>query len=215
MSIFSQIEAVIFDHDGTLVDSEPVHLACWQRVLAPFGKNLSASQYSQNLSGIPSISSATWLVKQFNLDTSADALLAAKQAQLDRYLKEQACPLMSNAEALLTLLSQRAMPMAVASGAGKAEVERSLQYHQLAHYFRATVTKDDVQHNKPAPDVYLLAAATLGVAPERCLAIEDSDSGQKSALAAGMACLRLDTPTRLATTPRCRIIPSLSFLLCE
>lgn len=215
MSPFAQVQAVIFDHDGTLVDSEPVHLRCWQQVLAPYEKSLSAHQYTHHLSGIPSISSATWLVSEFELNASPEKLLFAKQAYFNRYLEAQACPLIADAKALLAQLLQREMLMAIASGAGKAEVERSLQYHQLGRYFRATVTKDDVPHNKPAPDVYLLAATKLEVSPHRCLAIEDSDSGQSSALAAGMQCLRLDTPSRLAADARCRIIPSLTSLLHE
>lgn len=213
MSPFAQVQAVIFDHDGTLVDSEPVHLACWQQVLAPYDKSLSAHQYTHNLSGIPSISSANWLVNEFELDVRPEQLLLAKQARFHRYLQTQACPLIADAKALLAQLLQRGMPMAVASGASKAEVERSLQYHQLGPYFRATLTKEDVPQNKPAPDVYLLAATKLGVPPHNCLAIEDSDSGQSSALAAGMQCLRIDTPSRLAADARCRIIPSLTSLL--
>lgn len=213
MSIFSQFRAVIFDHDGTLVDSEPVHLACWQHTLAPFAQGLSAQQYANNLSGMPSSRSAKWLVDTFELSTSAETLLLAKQTHLSRYLAEQACPLMPDIRALLDLLAHSGVPLAVASGASRAEVERSLSYHDIEHYFHACVTKDEVTNNKPAPDVYLLAAQSLGIAAADCVAIEDSDSGQRAALAAGMQCLRLDTPTRLPATPRCRTIPNLGSLM--
>lgn len=213
MSFFNQVRAVIFDHDGTLVDSEPVHRACWQKALTPFNAQLSPAQYSEHLSGIPSIRSAQWLIAEFNLTAAADTLLQSKQSYLKSYLAEQACPLMASVRPLLEQLEHLNMPLAVASGAGTDEVQRSLRYHQLHRFFPVVVTKDDVINNKPEPDVYLAAAAGLGVAAEHCLAIEDSDSGQASALAAGMRCLRLDTPSRLPRDPRCQLITELGVLL--
>lgn len=213
MSIFRQFRAVIFDHDGTLVDSEPVHLACWQQALEPFSQKLSAQQYANNLSGLPSSQSAKWLVDTFELDTSADTLLVAKQRHLHEYLAQRACPLMPDVKALLDLLSRSGTLLAVASGASRKEVERSLSYHDIDHYFQACVTQDEVVNNKPAPDIYLLAAETLGVAGAECVAIEDSDSGQRAALAAGMPCVRLDTPSQLPVTPQCRIIANIGTLI--
>lgn len=213
MSFFHQVRAVIFDHDGTLVDSEPVHRSCWQKALDPFGAHLSQEQYSEHLSGIPSIRSAQWLITQFNLDYAAADLLHSKQRYLQQYLLEQACPLMKNARTLLEQLEAQNMPLAIASGAGSGEVQRTLQFHRLGHFFPVVVTKDDVTHNKPAPDVYLAAAERLQVSAEQCLAIEDSDSGQASALAAGMRCIRLDTPSRLASDPRCQLVAELGALL--
>lgn len=215
MSIFNKVRAVIFDHDGTLVNSEPVHLRCWQETLASFGKVLSAAQYTQSLSGIASIESARWLVSKFALMTSAESLLANKQARLHSYLRERACPLIEDAAELLAQLRARGLPMGIASGASRAEVERSLQYHRLHSFFNVTTTKDDVLNNKPAPDVYLLAAKQLNVLPQDCLAIEDSDSGQRAATAAGMTCLRIDTPTKLPADHRCTVIANLGALLDE
>jgi HAD superfamily hydrolase (TIGR01509 family) len=213
MNIFNEVAAVIFDHDGTLVDSEPVHLACWQRTLEPYGKSLAAHQYTQHLSGFPSINSARWLIEQFQLDIEASALLAIKQAHLNHYLAAQACPIMADIPSLLEYLWQRKIPMAIASGASKSEVTRSLKFHSLEHYFRATVTNEDVTANKPAPDVYLLAAQLIGAEASQCIAIEDSDSGQTSALRAGMTCIRLNTPSELPAHPSCYTIPSISTLL--
>ena len=210
---FDSVQAIIFDHDGTLVDSEPVHLKCWQSVLAPFQKTLSALEYSESLSGIPSIDSATWLMRKFNLDTTANALLTEKQSRLNQYLALQACPLMEDVKEVLQYLKQRNIPLGVASGAGSREVQRSLSYHDLEQYFICSTTKDDVQNNKPSPDVYLLAAEKMGFSPRACLAIEDSDSGQRSALAAGMQCLRLDTISQLEPDPRCQKISNLAHLL--
>lgn len=184
------IHAVIFDHDGTLVDSEPVHLACWRKALTPFNADLSKEDYHQNLSGMPSIYSATWLAGKFNLDIPADALLREKQKHLRDFLTKDRLPLMPGVKALLDTLTKRSIPLAVATGASTEEVAASLRHHQLTPYFKVVVSKDDVRHNKPAPDIYQLAASRLGVAEQHCIAIEDSDNGEQAARAAGIRCLR-------------------------
>lgn len=185
------IKAVIFDHDGTLVDSEPVHWRCWTEVLRPFGRTLSQEEYKGNLSGMPSAVSATWLASKFNLDVNPDALLAAKQKLLRVFLTNQAFPLMPGVGHLVDYLARRRVLLAVASGADQVEVRHSLEHHRLSHHFAAVTTRNDVTHNKPAPDVYLHAARAIGVAPEDCIAIEDSDNGEQSARAANIFCLRL------------------------
>lgn len=184
------IHAVIFDHDGTLVDSEPVHLACWQKVLAPHSATLSKEDYNESLSGMPSIYSAAWLAGKFNLDIPADALLREKQKHLREFLTTSCFPLMPGVKSLLTRLAERNIPLAVATGACREEVTKSLKHHELSDFFRAVVSKEDVRHNKPAPDVYQLAANRLGVCEQYCVAIEDSDNGERAAHAAGIHCLR-------------------------
>ena len=184
------IHAVIFDHDGTLVDSEPVHLACWQKVLAPHSATLSKEDYNQNLFGIPSIDSAAWLAGKFNLDIPADALLREKQKHLREFLTTSCFPLMPGVKSLLMHLTERNIPLAVATGASREEVAASLKHHELSDFFRAVVSKEDVRNNKPAPDVYQLAASRLGVREQHCIAIEDSDNGEQAAHAAGIHCLR-------------------------
>jgi haloacid dehalogenase superfamily, subfamily IA, variant 3 with third motif having DD or ED len=184
------IHAVIFDHDGTLVDSEPVHLSCWREVLKPHRAELSAEDYSLNLSGMPSSYSAAWLARKFNLDIAPDALLSEKQKLLREFLTKEPFPLMPEVESLLRYLNRLGVPLAVATGASRDEVASSLEKHRLESYFSAVVSKDDVLLNKPAPDVYHLAAQKLGVDAELCIAVEDSDNGEQAARAAGMRCLR-------------------------
>lgn len=184
------IHAVIFDHDGTLVDSEPVHLFCWREVLKPLNASLSQEDYSLNLTGMPSIYSAAWLVDKFNLDIAPDALLSEKQKLLREFLTSEPFPLMPEVEPLLRYLNGLGLPLAVATGASRHEVKSSLEKHQLTDYFAAVVSKEDVINNKPAPDVYHLAAQKLGIAAEFCIAVEDSDNGEQAARSAGIRCLR-------------------------
>lgn len=193
-SFFEQhpIGAIIFDHDGTLVDSESIHLKCWQIVLHSFGCELDASTYTNNLNGLPSLASAQWIRDRFQLDIPAEQLLHRKVTCLSEHLEDNPFPLCPGARDVVIQLAAK-YPLAVASGASLAEVSRSLQAHRLDAFFRAICTKDHVSKNKPSPEVYLLAAEKLGVPPSHCLAIEDSDTGLKAALAAQMPCLRLSS----------------------
>jgi HAD superfamily hydrolase (TIGR01509 family) len=185
------IKAVIFDHDGTLVNSEPVHWHCWTEVMRPFGMKLSQEEYKRNLSGMPSNVSAAWLADKFNLDVNPGALLTSKQKLLRAFLTNHAYPLMPGVAQLLDYLAQKRILMAVASGADRNEVHRTLEFHGFAHHFTAVATQNDVVHNKPAPDVYLHAARQLNLLPNECVAIEDSDNGERAARAANIFCLRL------------------------
>ena len=205
--MLSHIQAIIFDHDGTLVDSEPVHFNCWNQVLSRYNASFEFNDYATHLNGVASIESAKWLIRHCGLALTPEALYAQKQAQLELFLAANAYPLMSGALELVAYAASAGYALAVASGAGRFEIDHSLRAHGLDAHLRITATKNDVVNNKPAPDVYLLAAAQLGVAPERALAIEDSDAGQAAALAAGMTCFRLGHGSQFH--PRVKMFSSL------
>ncbi len=197
------VKAVIFDHDGTLVDSEPTHLQAWRAVLESLGHRLSRTEYQQNLSGKPTITSAQWLQSRFNLDIPAADLFQRKRDKLRKMLSNRAFPLMPGAVDLLKQIQNAGLPLALASGAIGDEVQHSLRYHALQPFFGGIATGSDVERNKPYPDVYLLAARRLGIPACHCCAVEDSDSGQQAAMAAGMLCFRLDTYTEMAPHAEC------------
>ncbi len=195
-------QAVIFDHDGTLVDSEPTHLAAWQQTLQAFNQTITRDEYTRCMSGKPTEESARYLQQRFSIDIDPMILFRRKRQVVDAYLEQTPFPLMSGARRLVEFLAERGMPLAVASGALQPEVCHSISRHSLAPYFPIVATGNEVEHNKPHPDVYLLAADRLGIEPHLCCAIEDSDYGQMAAEAAGMFCLRLATYTELSATPR-------------
>ncbi len=206
--------AIIFDHDGTLVDSEPVHHHCWQATLRPYGVTLTREAYQQKLSGQPTIVSARWLVATYALTVKAETLYQSKMQAIAKHLCQQPFPLMPGALELLDWLQTQPYLLGIASGASLSEVGNSLSAHGLTHHFGVVATRDHVTANKPAPDVYRHAAIRLGVEPAQCLAIEDSDSGQRSAVAANMRCLRIRSHTTLENDPLCSHIDSLSDIRC-
>lgn len=199
-------QAIIFDHDGTLVDSEGTHCECWNNVLSRFDAHLSMASYLSEYNGLPTIETARRLQARFEIKAAPEELYADKIAELKAFFARSAFPLLPHVLVTLETLKSQGIPMAIASGANRYEVEHSLQHHQLTHFFEAIVTKTDVPNAKPAPDCYLNAAKALAINPAACIAIEDSDTGQQSAEVAGMLCLRLDASGKPGSYPDMRAV---------
>ena len=176
--------AVIFDMDGVLADTEPIYHHAMQLVLNPLGKQISAEQ-QRHMMGSSIEDTWRYLAQTFDLPGPLDALIAAYDLELIRQLALVHDTLPGVRE-LIDALRQRSVPVAVASSSLPAWIDALLGGLDLAHAFDAAVSARHAAHPKPAPDVYLLAAERLGVAPERCIAIEDTPTGLASANAAGM-----------------------------
>ncbi len=183
------IKAIFFDHDGTLVDSEPIHYQLWRDVLAARGVALSEALYRDCYAGIPTIDNAVDLVARFAIDATPASLAEAKNVATRRYLEQRAFPLMPGVRAALTQFQRAGLRQAVVTGAGLDGVQSTLRQHALGDYFATVVSGDDVANSKPAPDCYLLAVRRLGLSPSECVAIEDTEHGVNSAAAAGVRCL--------------------------
>jgi len=176
--------AVIFDCDGTLVDSEPLARTAWERSLAPYGYAIDDAEYA-GLIGLP-------YPKVHGFFAGRIAGLAAPDAFWDAY-SGALFELIDTAlepfeDALETVRDLRALDVtvAVASSSPRARLDRTLARAGLTAAFAVTVAGDEVARGKPAPDMFLAAAERLGVAPERCAVIEDSPPGVAAGLAAGM-----------------------------
>ena len=200
--LLQHAKGVIFDHDGTLVESEIVHCQCWDNVLKEYDASLPYQQYLKHYNGLPTLETAERIQRHFQIPTTARLLYQKKTQYLKEHLDKHAFPLMPGVIDTLIKLQQKGVPMAIASGARRNEVAHSVRSHKLLRYLKAVTTKDEVTYSKPAPDVYLLAAEKMGLNPEECIAVEDSDTGEASALSAGMMCIRL-TPNPM-TPWQCR-----------
>ncbi len=183
------LEAVFYDHDGTLVDSEVVHYQLWRNILDAMGVELSIEYYRDYCSGIPTQTNSKDLIHHFGLSISIDELTALKETAGEEYLATNRYPLMNDVEESIAFFNQHNIPMSVVTGAGRTAVNQSLAKHQLTHFFHSVVSADDVTHSKPAPDGYLLAIDKLGVDPQHCIAIEDTSHGAAAAKAAGLECI--------------------------
>jgi beta-phosphoglucomutase-like phosphatase (HAD superfamily) len=188
------LKAILFDHDGTLVDSEPVHFRMWASVLARYGVTLSEQQYVAHYAGVPNPASAVDLVRRFNLGETPAALVDAKHVATKEFLLGSAFPLMTGVLAAVAEFRRVGLKLAVVTGAGANGVHATLRANDLQHHFATIVCGDDVRASKPAPDCYLLALERLGLHAADCLAIEDTQHGLQAAHSAGIRCLALPTP---------------------
>lgn len=182
------IEAVVFDLDGVLVDSEQV----WDEVREALVRERGGRWHERAQADMMGMSSVEWsryLHEELGLAEAPEALNdEVVRRMLDRYRQE--LPLIDGAVAAVERLAAR-FPLALASSSNRPLIDAVLASAGLASAFRATVSSEEVPHGKPAPDVFLEAARRLGVAAERCAAIEDSGNGLRAAHAAGMRVIAL------------------------
>ena len=178
--------AVIFDMDGVLADSEPAFFEAVNEVLVPTGKRIDWERYQQLLG---TSVSTTWDGVLQMLDLEADDV----QPYLDRYgdtlleVLRRPRPLLPGVDTIMKELKRRAVPIGLATSSWQAWVEALLGAVGLPlDTFEAVVWRQMAERGKPAPDLYLKAAELLHVAPDRCIAVEDTPSGIASAKEAGM-----------------------------
>ena len=179
MSTAGRVAAVVFDLDGVLVDTEPVHLAATRALVAP--AELPLAEYERFIGRGGFIE---WLVATYGIDRDGmeDRYDALFFAELER---APVGPLAGAVE-LIEVLRERDLGLAVASQSARAWVEATLRSAGLEDHFPHVVTAEDAGRDKPAPDIYLYAASLLGAPAPSCIAIEDSVHGVAAASAAGM-----------------------------
>ncbi len=184
--------AVIFDLDGVLADSEPVHLAAEQAALAEHGHELSKAA-KQPFVGLANAEIMRGLIDTFGIESTIEALAEAK-AGYQRTLLADMDGFPATTE-LVHRLAAASIPIAVASGSTRWNIDASLEAVGLDGFFDVRVSAEEVPLGKPAPDVFLEAARRLGVPPEACVVVEDAVPGMTAALAAGMRCVAIPTIT--------------------
>jgi HAD superfamily hydrolase (TIGR01509 family) len=185
------IEAVVFDLDGVLVDSEHVWDEARKELAAERGGRWH-ERASRDMMGMSSLEWSRYMHDEIGLREPPEEISAEVVRRLEEIYRRE-LPLVAGAREAVERLAAR-WPLALASSSNRELIDLVLELSGLARSFRVTVSSEEVARGKPAPDVYLEAARRLGVAPERCTAIEDSDNGIRSAKAAGMRVLAIPNP---------------------
>ncbi len=203
------IDAILFDFDGVLVDSEPVHYACWREVLAPFAIDLTWDYYAKNCIGISDREMIRVLIAAAEPPVEFDDVYACypakRQMFRERMMDEPPMPLQTR-ELLEELAGRK---LAVVTSSGQPEVKPILDRLNILDRFQATVYGGDVARLKPAPDPYLKAAELL--ASRNPLVLEDSAAGRESGRAAGFEVLEVKAPSDVAGLVRARLnLPTLA-----
>ncbi len=190
-----RIQAIIFDLDGLMVDSEPLARDAWRRFLASQGHTLTEDSFSAML-GLRLMDSAKYIKERYQL---AQTIEEIAERRLELFLASLPGNLqpMPGLEELLRAVDVRGLRRAVATSSPGIYAPVALREIGAAEGFETIITGDMVAHGKPAPDIYLAAAAALDLPPAACMALEDSPNGVKAAKAAGMRCVAV--PDELST----------------
>ncbi|MHA5048254.1 HAD family hydrolase [Streptomyces sp. SD15] len=192
--------SVIFDLDGTLVDSEPNYFEAGRLTLAAQGITDFTWDDHEQYVGISTRETLALLKDRYGLRAPLDTLLADKNR---RYLElaRASTRVYPQMRKFVELLAGAGVPMAVASGSSPAAIEAILTGTGLAAHLPTVVSADEVAHGKPAPDVFLEAARRLGAAPADCVVLEDAAPGAAAAHAAGMRCIAIPYVAAQADDP--------------
>ena len=174
--------AFIFDCDGTLADTMPLHHQAYREILHPMGADFPEALF-YSLGGMPAKETIDYLNAQFGWTMPAEETAERKEARFGELIP-QVKPVTAVVDFMRGVSGR--FPLAVASGGRKEYVLATLVALGIREHFRAVVTVEDVVHPKPAPDTYLEAARRLGVEPAGCLVFEDTPLGIAAATAAGM-----------------------------
>lgn len=207
------LRAIVFDFDGVIADSEPLHFQAFRDVLAGEGLTLSERDYYDRYLGFDDVG----VLRAMGVEAGRiDDLVKQKAVRIEA-LERDVSILFPGAAAAVRRLAA-SVPLAIASGSIGADIHRVLERERLSHFFVAVVSADDTPKSKPAPDPYLLAVARLdaacggGLTPRECVAIEDSHWGLESARAAGLKTVGITHTYEAGALPANLVIDALDRL---
>jgi beta-phosphoglucomutase family hydrolase len=175
-------KGIVFDCDGTLADTMPLHWRAWQTITKRYNLHFPEDRF-YSLGGVPSRDILKMLAEEQGV--TFDHIKAAHEKE-NAYL-----PLMAQVEPIHCVVEVAQqhfgkIPLAVASGGTRQIIEQVLEHLKIRHYFNAVVTSECVVNQKPAPDIFLEAARRIGVDPRFCRGYEDTDLGMQAIRSAGM-----------------------------
>ena len=207
-----EIRAVVFDMDGLMLDTEPIYKRAWQAASAELGCDLHDGFYAQFV-GRPNDDCERLLIERFGAALPLDRFRARWRELWDADAAANGIRTKPGLLELLTVLDALSLPFAIATSSEREETAFCLRAARLDGRFPVRVTRDQIDHGKPAPDIYLEAARRLQADPAQCVALEDSEAGIVSASRAGMVALLIPDgapPSAAAQHTAFRVLPSLA-----
>lgn len=181
-------EGIIFDMDGTLVDSMGAHVEAWKLTCEAFGYPFDPD-YLHRLGGVPTLQTVELMNLHFHHHADPKEVAAFKKQTFDKLAH---IPTLISDTVSIFNHYVNTRPIAVGTGSDRNHAQWVLSQHDLLDQLDALVTADDVTNGKPHPETFLLAAEKMNIAPERCVVFEDTEMGQRAALDAGMQCIMVN-----------------------
>jgi HAD superfamily hydrolase (TIGR01509 family) len=190
----ANLSAIIFDMDGVLVDSEPVHMAAEFELHKKLGIKVPESMF-YSFVGLSLYKMWETLKNEFSLAQSVEELIRIDDVfRIEYFSRLDSMPVITGIPELLEAVNGAGLPVALASSSPRKIIDYTLEKSGLKKYFPLTISGQEVEHGKPAPDIFLAAASLVARKPSDCLVIEDSRNGVLAAKAAGMSCLGFRSP---------------------
>lgn len=185
------MKAFIFDMDGVLIDTEPIHGQLIAEILAKYNIDIDPADLEQ-YSGMTSTAVFELFVQKYQLPIKAEELTQKHFEAFCEYVATHKLQPIEGIIDLLRRLQSKNIPMAIASSSAMPTIKLVAQQLEIADFFQFFVSGEDLVHSKPAPDIYLKTAKILDVAPADCVVLEDSTHGATAAVRAGMYCIGFD-----------------------
>lgn len=187
------IRAVIFDMDGVIIDSEPLHFKSDQLTMKYFGKDISCGELNHYV-GVSNSVMWTDLQKKYNIDASVQTLMEKQSYYKKSLVGNKKLEPIVGITSLLDEIKESGLKIGLASSSNRDFIVLILKNLGIIDYFSVIVSGEDVDKSKPEPDIFLKAAEKLDVHPKDCLVIEDAQHGVKAAKLAGMTCIGFSNP---------------------
>ena len=180
--------AVVFDMDGVIIDSEPIHAQVNQLVLSHIGVQVT-QEYLNQFVGVTNPEMWRTIIRDFKIDRTVEGMVESQLSANIKFLDESDILPINGISELIKLLNNHHIPIGIASSAPRLLIERVLAKFEMQKWFQCIVSGEEVKQGKPAPDVYLEACRMIGAPVEKCIAIEDSRHGVLAAKRAGLRCI--------------------------
>ncbi|HOA79917.1 MAG TPA: HAD family phosphatase [Defluviitaleaceae bacterium] len=187
------MEAFIFDMDGVIIDSQPIHFEVEWSALRSFGIN-EEKEYLEKYAGMTDYEMWELIKKEYTINEPTEKILEQQIKDKVKVVRELDIQPIEGIKELIKNLSDKHIPIAVASSSPRALIEEILNKFAIYDYFDVVISGEEVNKGKPAPDIYLKAAKLMKVNPKECVVLEDTKHGVIAAKEAGMKCIGYINP---------------------